>query len=444
MTHGESQDLLLDLAYGELAPERAAEVVSHVEGCAECRKEKAALDEARRMAAPLRDLEEPSPGFDDRILAAARAQAQLEHDGNLGQVIEVAGSVRPLGVEAARIDAHGPVKARAAERQRPRWLMRAALGGSVAVAAALALAVSSTLETRRNAERALAARSEDYAIRIEPGRMVKRGLDPEPGAATAPQSVDSALRDAEAKRDKERVDSPKPEFAPPPETRLSALKKENGSQLHSPARKAPRSAGVHSEGSGGDAALAARSSAQEISVEADALQRKGPAAAAPPQDARAKGQTSDALVELADGQRPATAAQAPAKQVAPSAGKLSSSPAGPAPAESRPVKAAPAPALAPGGIESNAQQARHAGDYLLAATLYRNAAELRQRENDSGTAAWDLAHAVECLSAVGQFDEARRVRDDLLRLYPSELTALSAARRALREVELAPPAAMPR
>ena len=73
MTHSESQDLLLDLAYGELDAQRAAEVASHVEACEECRKEKAALEETRRMAAPLRDLEEPSPGFDDRILAAARA-----------------------------------------------------------------------------------------------------------------------------------------------------------------------------------------------------------------------------------------------------------------------------------------------------------------------------------------------------------------------------------
>jgi tetratricopeptide (TPR) repeat protein len=143
---------------------------------------------------------------------------------------------------------------------------------------------------------------------------------------------------------------------------------------------------------------------------------------------------------VADGKRQvSTAAQAQAKQVGPSAGMLSSSPA--ASAESRSNKEAKAPVLAAGGIESNAQHARHAGNYLLAATLYRDAAELRQRENDAGTAAWDLAHAVECLSAVGQFEEARRVRDELLRLYPSEVTALSAARRALREVELVPPAA---
>jgi len=111
-----------------------------------------------------------------------------------------------------------------------------------------------------------------------------------------------------------------------------------------------------------------------------------------------------------------------------------------APAEAGQLKSA-APAPAASALEANAQQARHAGNYALAASLYRNAAELRQRDNDAGGAAWDLAHAVECLSAVGQFDEARRVRDELARLYPSETTALSAARRALREVD--PPAAAP-
>ena len=33
MTHTESQDLLLDLAYGDLDAARAAEVESHLSGC---------------------------------------------------------------------------------------------------------------------------------------------------------------------------------------------------------------------------------------------------------------------------------------------------------------------------------------------------------------------------------------------------------------------------
>ena len=99
MTHAEFQDLLLDLACGELDAARAAEVESHLAVCPECRAEKEALDQARRMTAPLREAEEPPGGFDDRILEAARAQAQLDHEGNVGQVIEVSGNqvvVKPL------------------------------------------------------------------------------------------------------------------------------------------------------------------------------------------------------------------------------------------------------------------------------------------------------------------------------------------------------------
>jgi tetratricopeptide (TPR) repeat protein len=434
MTHAESQDLLLDLAYGELDAQRAAEVASHVEGCAECRKEKAALDETRRMAAPLRELEEPSPGFDDRILAAARAQAQLEHDGNVGQVIEVTGSVRPLGLEAARIDAHGPVQARATRRDRPRWIVRAALGGSVAAAAALVLVVSNTLETRRNAEKANALRSDEYAIRVQ----------------TAADSLDSALRDAEAKRDKDRVETMKLEAAPPAPP--AALEKEKVAQLSAPAHKPAKKAGtsgVRIEGGGGDAAGktaskntpappresdAARTAARASTASPSA----GATTSAPPAAGSIRMQAAREWDVSADMSEPVRDTPQGARSAAP--GPAAAAPAPAAQAEARQLKSA-APVPAPSVVEANAQQARHAGNYALAASLYRNAADLRQRDGDGGGAAWDLAHAVECLSAVGQFDEARRVRDELARLYPSETTALSAARRALREVD--PPAAAP-
>jgi tetratricopeptide (TPR) repeat protein len=435
MTHAESQDLLLDLAYGELDAQRAAEVASHVEGCAECRKEKAALEETRRMAAPLRDLEEPSPGFDDRILAAARAQAQLDHDGNVGQVIEVTGSVRPLGLEAARIDAHGPVQARATRRDRPRWIVRAALGGSVAAAAALALVVSNTLETRRNAERANAARSDEYAIRVQ----------------TAADSLDSALRDAEAKRDKDRVETMKLEAAPPAQPPAS-LEKEKVAQLRAPPHKPAKKAGtsdVRIGGGGGDAAgkiavknttaLPRESDPARTSARAStASQSAGATAPAPPAagSIREASRERDISADVSEAVRETPQGAGAAARGA----AVAAAPAPELPAEARQVKSAlPAPAAS--GLEANAQQARHAGNYALAASLYRNAAELRQRDNDAGGAAWNLAHAVECLSAIGQFDEARRVRDELARSFPSETTALSAARRALREVD--PPAAAP-
>ncbi|HEY6911284.1 MAG TPA: zf-HC2 domain-containing protein [Myxococcales bacterium] len=358
MTHAECQDLLLDLAYGELSPERTSEVAAHLTGCEECRKEKAALDQARRAAAPLRELEEPPAGFDDRILEAARTQAALDHDGNLGQVIEVSGSVSPLGIDAARIDAHANPKTRV-ERGRPRWLLRVAVAGSVAAAAAVALVVSTTVQSRR----APPAGAGEFQIRVQPA---------------APEAVDGALRDAEARKQAQAAapaPQPAPQAAAPaaPAQDVQRNAQAPGQKISRRETASPRSS---VEGSGGDAA--------------------------------------DSYVG--------------AKQAAPSA-----------PAKSAATGAAVSPAAEaenPADLESSAQQARHGGNYPLAAGLYRKAAALRRSAGtDPGTSAWDLAHAVECLAAAGLFDEARQVRQELSQLHPSEVTALAAARRALREVD---------
>ena len=67
-----SNDLLLDLAYGELDEVRAAAVRKHAEGCAECRPALRRLDQARALARQL-PREEPPPISD--ALRAAIAQA---------------------------------------------------------------------------------------------------------------------------------------------------------------------------------------------------------------------------------------------------------------------------------------------------------------------------------------------------------------------------------
>ena len=430
MTHAESRDLLLELAYGELDAARAAEVERHVSSCPECREEKAALEEARRMAAPVRELEEPSPGFDDRILRAARAQAQLEHDGNVGEVIEVTGSVRPLGVDVARIDAHGPVKTRSAGRRRPLWVVRTAVAGSVAAAAALALVVGNTLETRRNAEKAAAARSSDFEIRVQPA---------------APQAVDSALREAEAKKGQDDLDRKASEVAGAP----APPQEKNDVGVHLPLRKRAPS-GVRIQGSGGDAsesqAKAAANAKKERAapVENRSVVQAGGGALTQkvteekPSEGNPSGgklsRSTPPAVPLRDVEPPQTVA-ARQETPRPMAGAKAYAPA--ATAEAHRSLEAPA-------VEANAQQARHAGNYRVAAQLYRDAAAMRQRENDSSTAAWNLAHAVECLSAAGQFVEARKVRDELVRSYPAEASALAAAARALREVDVPAASSSPR
>jgi tetratricopeptide (TPR) repeat protein len=102
----------------------------------------------------------------------------------------------------------------------------------------------------------------------------------------------------------------------------------------------------------------------------------------------------------------------------------------------RAAKAAVPPPEDPVDLEHRAEAARHEGNYALAAGLYREAAS--SHHYNSKAAAWDLAHAVECLAASGSFDEARGVRDQLQRVFPTEITAFAAARRALREVDVNP------
>ena len=78
------------------------------------------------------------------------------------------------------------------------------------------------------------------------------------------------------------------------------------------------------------------------------------------------------------------------------------------------------PGLDPDRLEESAGEARRSGHYPRAAELYQLAAGLRGSKSDSPRAAWDLAHAVECLAAASKLSEAGTVREELLRSYPSE------------------------
>ena len=85
----------------------------------------------------------------------------------------------------------------------------------------------------------------------------------------------------------------------------------------------------------------------------------------------------------------------------------------------------------PDRLEESAGEARRSGQYARAAELYQLAAGARRSANDSSRAAWDLAHAVECLAAASKITEAGGVRAELLRSYPSEEGPRHAADRAL-------------
>jgi tetratricopeptide (TPR) repeat protein len=419
MTHSESQDLLIDLAYGELDPLRAAQLEGHLAGCDECTREKAALLEARRATATLRELEEPPPGFDDRILAAARAQAQLEHDGNVGEVIEVSGSVKPLGLEPAQIDAHARVAPQAGQR-RPRWAVRLALGGSVAAAAALALVVSTTLQTNRARAPGPAAQ---YRINVAPAERAERdalrdGQKPAPKAVSAGPPAQPEVKGAQETGASEPLaalarEQKTARAEPPPARRAKAAADRPAAALGGSGGDVGSSVPAKERADGAKAPAPAPVAANEARAEKAAVAPPAPAAA------------SHGVAQVASAERaPAATAVIPRRDSEES--QLMS-------------KRAVADALSAAQIERSAQDARHAGNYVLAAGMYRKAAALRRAQTDpEGSAAWDLAHASECFAAAGMFDEARQVREELVQLYPTEKAAFSAASRAVRE--FGPPA----
>jgi hypothetical protein len=405
MNCAESQDLLLDLAYGELPPARAAEVEEHVLGCASCRAEKEQLDDARASTAPLRDLEEPPAGFDEPILRAARAEASMQADGTPGPVVEVSASVKPLGLPAARLDPHARMRG-GKDRPRPRWWRRAAVLGSVVAAAGLAVVVTSSLTNRASRP----------GVQEEVAPIQVRA----PGAPV-PASVGDALSsrdEREARPDGKGVPAggalpPQTASAPPP------AKKDAAPQLGK-AKPARRDAP-------GEPAVEKRADRAAGGLSEQYQDKAGPPAGGPP---------SDALRLRAATRAPAKAEEPKARAAERSVAAVESPPAAM-------VLAAPAaanhPAVAadPDQIEDQASTARRQGDYLRAAALYREASALR-RQADPARAAWDMAHAVECLAAGGQIDQAVAARKELLRTFPDQSGPKGAADSALRSVRLPP------
>jgi len=428
MNCAESQDLLLDLAYGELPPTRAAEVEAHVLGCAACRAEMAQLDDARKAAAALRELEQPPAGFDEPILRAARAEAGLHADGTPGPVVEVSASVKPLGLQAARLDPHARMRGGTA-RPRPRWRWRAAVFGSIAAAAGLAVVVTSSLTTRQRAERMaeevapiqVRAPGTDVPISLDDGHLAGYGKAVAPEASSGGRSREPAA----IPPPRAAVDAARQKIANAPE-----LAKERTARREQQAPAAARQA------------PAAAQKAPATAQEADRVVPLSGKRFQSPEETVGRPARDDLVLEFRQGPRPdaepSSKESKPAGPAPSSAGSLRTVPAGGPPATraigGQLAAAQPAPAN-PDQLEDQASAARRRGDYARAAALYRDASALR-RQSEPARAAWDMAHAVECLAAGGQVDEAVAARKELLRVFPDHSGPKAAADSALRSVRL--------
>jgi Putative zinc-finger len=395
MNCAESHDLLLDLAYGELPPARAAEVETHVAGCAACRAEKKSLDEARRIASPLRELEEPSAEFDEPIMRAARAEAGMQADGTPGPVVEVAATVKPLGLSAARLDPHAPVR-RGTGQGRPRWARRVAVVGSVAAAASLAVVVGSSLTSREKP-----VREEVSPIRVRaPSGPVVGAVE-----EALPKSKDAAggwAGDAPARRAAPAVE------APTKNTSKAKLAKSAAGKADAADETQPVSRPQKKE-------LAAERLGEPPATRGEVKVAEAPRPAEP---------RAEAVVAAKEAPVPAQPSARGALQTAPVAVPSGAAAAG--------TSGAPRTA---DQLEDEAGAARRRGEYARAASLYRDASALR-RASEPARAAWSLAHAVECLAAGGRIAEAIASRKDLIASFPDQAGPRAAADSALRSVRL--------
>ena len=441
MTCAESQDLLLDLAYGELDRTRAAEVESHVAGCAACRAEKTQIDETRKLVAPLRELEEPSERFDEPLLRAARAEAGMQADGTPGPVVEVTGSVKPLGLSAARVDPHAQVLPTKASPPRPRWTRRAAVFAAVAAAAGLAVVVTSSLSTkvqrgeevdaiRVRVPAAVQSSGEAISPAPAPEKQLRDGFEGSGGGESAKRGaagavVGGAVAEATKKAAPPSRGTPRPQKRKAPEERklsdqaVSAGPLERVSQ---PPEKTAKSDVPPTK----EHEVVAEPAAPAASVVQAPAAQVPPAAvtrrsAPPPATQETRTQPQD---------RPSQPARDRAEGVA--AAKLPAVVGGPMAAREPQLAADAERRDAPDLLEDQAGSARRRGAYARAAELYRSASTLRKQAGDDARAAWDLAHAVECLAAGSQVPEAISLRDELRRSFPDQRGPQSAANSALR------------
>jgi len=441
MNCAESQDLLLDFAYGELEPARAAEVEAHVAGCAACRAEKAQLDQARKMVAPLRELEEPSEKFDEPILRAARAEAGMQADGTPGPVVEVTASVKPLGLQAARLDPHARVHG---DARKPRWWKRpAAVAGSAAAAAAVAavVSVSVTKQQRQLAHEEVAP----ITVRA-PQPVVPQALDD----ALKKNAKEDATGDASAAAGghARAVQPPPPSASAAPAQEAEPKKMLRHlmppeQRPASPAKEAPRpdarkdkvverdTARAEQQAPAGAPSMAAPPVAPSAArARASAAPPPAPAASAPTSDgalgASARPASSAGPTASADDVRPVADAA-----TSPPAATLGGAAGGKMSAQRKPETAV----RSADQVEEDASAARRAGDYARAAVLYKDAAAMR-KDSTPDRAAWDMAHAVECLAAGGNVPDAIAARKELLRTFPDQQGPRAAADAALRSVPL--------
>jgi len=437
------QELLLDLAYGELDEARAAQAQAHLAGCAECRAELAKIRATRSMfGAGVELVEQPGPAFDARILAAAR------------EVAASAAQRAPSG--SARTSSGGSPPAKAPVR-RARW-SRAILASSVAAAAMLALFVS----TERRVSEPLAAITASEG----PARKSIQGAPAPaaevPAAPSAPSGTALSLSGWRAQSNFV-APLPGPPVSPPADESPSGPTADTLPQQDRIATLAPMKMAAepvpaqvagkkfaHKAVAGPAAQTRAEVADVAPRAEESALGQPRRADDAPPaagadrrlaQEGRLFGSglgsagggagRAGAAPEVASVEAPRPP-PAPAALSAAAPQRTTQAPAVTASARPTAKAAAALPSFA--ALESRAESARAQQQLAAAASLFVQAASARASSDDAGRA-HDLLEAIRCDVSARQLAEARSLRAQLAALQPAHPEALAEADQTLRAAE---------
>jgi hypothetical protein len=213
MTHEQARSLLLDLAYGELAPEESRDVAHHAAACSACAAELESIARIRSLAANLDD--GPGPSRDR------------------GELVEAARRAVP-------------------ERPRGRWFTRPRALSFAAAATVVAIAVGVTLQ--------LSGPDPRTDREIADDGVPARGPSTAPPETAAPETARQAGRESPAEAAPTRHPPP-----PPPTTpgHLGATREVPRQRAADPAPAPAAQAGER--GKGEDAADGAKASRRSVS-----------------------------------------------------------------------------------------------------------------------------------------------------------------------------------
>jgi hypothetical protein len=164
VTCAEARDLAPELALGILSGAERAEVILHVNGCARCQANVAEFSEVADALPLLAPEAEPSPGFEDRVLAAMRAPKRNHRRRWMAAVAVAAAAAAIVSITLVRVIESGD---RTADTASPPLVAMMVGAGSGQPAGWVSVADRRTVTVAVD----YGVPAGTYHVRLEPSRL---------------------------------------------------------------------------------------------------------------------------------------------------------------------------------------------------------------------------------------------------------------------------------